>query len=334
MRHTFGPLSLFSQRQTNKGFTLVELLVVIAIIGVLIALLLPAVQQAREAARRISCNNKMKQIGLALHNYHDTFGKFCAGAFYDLPVNVSASNWCSTTGTDAFPARSPWTVCILPFLEQKNLYDQFWHHSTFPTLSNVLAASCPAPNPHATLFYSSNPAFQCPSHPASTADSNSINYFGVQGGGPTAACSNNGDMRVFYTNGAFHISSKNGFRDFTDGSTNVYVVGETKYAQTVEGHPSGAHCSWLSSAKLVADTGSVYTLAGARLQINSVPGDGSTTNTLNTMTQTFGSFHPGGALFLMGDGSVQFQNQTMNLSTYQTLAQIADGLPIGGVNAN
>src|ERR1700704_1333018 len=100
-RFAMTPRSLSHRR----GFTLVELLVVIAIIGVLVALLLPAVQAAREAARRIKCQNNLKQIGIGLHNYHDTIGCF--------PPGATKSNTTS------------WHVHVLPFMEQKNLYDQF-----------------------------------------------------------------------------------------------------------------------------------------------------------------------------------------------------------------
>src|SRR5687768_7712246 len=98
----------------NRGFTLVELLVVIAIIGVLVALLLPAVQAAREAARRSSCSNNLKQIGLGLQNYHDTYLKFPMAGFLTRP---------GTTPTDPGAYHHTWITGILPFMEQKPLYD-------------------------------------------------------------------------------------------------------------------------------------------------------------------------------------------------------------------
>src|SRR6056300_529797 len=97
----------FSQKRTARGFTLIELLVVIAIIAVLVALLLPAVQQAREAARRSACKNNLKQIGLALHNYHDVYGKFPYGA------NNSPQNWGSS-----------WMLSLLPYVEEANAFNQ------------------------------------------------------------------------------------------------------------------------------------------------------------------------------------------------------------------
>ena len=101
-----------ASRSARTGFTLIELLVVIAIIAILIALLLPAVQQAREAARRMSCKNNLKQIGVAMHNFHDTYQELPAGyGFNDI---ANAANWTKAWG---------WGARILPYIEQENLYN-------------------------------------------------------------------------------------------------------------------------------------------------------------------------------------------------------------------
>ena len=102
-----------SQKHAHRGFTLVELLVVIAIIGVLVAMLLPAVQAAREAARRTKCSNNCRQLGVALHNYHDTFNVF--------PLGVLQNDLSKEFG---YP-RLTWSIHLYPFLEQKAIYDRF-----------------------------------------------------------------------------------------------------------------------------------------------------------------------------------------------------------------
>lgn len=308
----------------RRGFTLVELLVVIAIIGVLVALLLPAVQAAREAARRSECGNKMKQLGLALHNHHDVYKRFPAGGRSISTASLTTSDWCSA-GT-AEETREPWSIAILPFLEQNALYDRLDLNARFTSTSNVPGAS----QNHA-VFLLPNPAFQCPSNPNSNSGSNSTSYFGVQGGGPDAlkSCATESGARVFYTNGALSFNSKTGFRDLTDGSSNVYLVGETRYCLTPNGRSDGAHTGWASGAKTDA-WGSPLVLAAARDQINADPRHGGNTDTLNIMTKLFGSFHPGGCLFLMGDGSVHFVSENIDLDLYQQTAIRNDGLPAGG----
>jgi prepilin-type N-terminal cleavage/methylation domain-containing protein len=141
----------------RRGFTLVELLVVIAIIGILIALLLPAVQAAREAARRTQCSNNLKQIGLAVQNYHDIRQEICPAW---LTLDTGATSGCAPNGY------ASWPILLLPFMEQQNVYD-------LVDLSSQMSAAGTAPANHATVRGTSIPTYFCPSRrtpPALTTD--------------------------------------------------------------------------------------------------------------------------------------------------------------------
>lgn len=184
----------------KKGFTLVELLVVIAIIGVLVALLLPAVQAAREAARRSSCTNNLKQIGLGLHNYHDKLLKLPPG--FLIPGNGHAAG----SGGIA------WGFYILPEIEQKNIYDN---------ITSVDDGTRPG-NKDSTHGGAVIDTYICPSDAGpdinnrrgNYAKSNYLTSRGTTGGG---------------TNGCFHQNSDTRFRDITDGTANTFFAGERAY---------------------------------------------------------------------------------------------------------
>ena len=143
--------SLLPPSPMRRGFTLIELLVVIAIIGVLVGLLLPAVQQAREAARRVSCTNNMKQLGLAIHNYVDAYKKIPNAADWRIPGTASTKTPWTT-----------WTVTIMPFLEKSALYDSLDHTLNLDHTNNY-AILGPVGGPHQYLEQT------CPSNPASVA---------------------------------------------------------------------------------------------------------------------------------------------------------------------
>ncbi len=310
-------------KNQTRGFTLVELLVVIAIIGILVALLLPAVQAAREAARRMSCTNNVKQLALAVHNYHDVHKVFPPGSMTSNNVNFSTSNWCSTGAIDQ--TRASWTVLILPFIEGGNQYAKFDFGGPFTSTSNV-----PGNAANHGQFDTNNVNFQCPSDPNSSSSNSNCCYFGVQGGGPTPACSNQSGQRVYYTNGALTHNGKIGFAGLTDGSSNVFLIGESRYLLTRGGRPDGIIASWSSGGKLDA-FGIPLVCAAAKEQINSIAGHGGKIDTLNIQSRLFGSFHPGGCNFAMGDGSVHFVPQTIDLNVYRQVAIRDDGLPAGGL---
>jgi len=316
-------------RRRAPGFTLVELLVVITIIGILIALLLPAVQSAREAARSAWCSNNMKQLGLALHNYHSTHGSFPSG--YLTEVEATTADWCSTNGTRH---GAPWTVLILPFIEETARYDEFDFNQTFMSTGVVPPGSNLSANDAA--WYRPLNKYQCPSDPISTGEMNNINYFGVQGGGPFAAAACSHNSRVMFFNGVLYHNSQCRFANILDGSSNVFLLGETRYAPTPPHHPLWHNCgSWASGARMDHYT-NPYTLAAAVLQINSVPGSGGkpappTPDVYYRMSKLFGSFHPGGCHFVLADGSTRFVSENIDLSVYQTTAVRDDGQPLEGL---
>ncbi|MEW4564446.1 DUF1559 domain-containing protein [Bremerella sp. JC770] len=317
----------------HRGFTLVELLVVIAIIGVLIALLLPAVQQAREAARRMSCQNKMKQLALAMHNYHDTFGSFASGGISDL--STQASNFCSkTVGSGGLGfSQAPWTVLILPFIEEGPRYDAFDLGAGIISIQDI-AAHGNANAANRTEWFRNNDKYQCPSDPYSNEATRTNNYYGVQGG-ETPFCTNSGGNRFWNKDGMIYHNSGTKFRDATDGSSNVFLLGETNYQPTLESNTSDPQYSTWASSDWPRDYGIPSQVASASLPINSqdppVPGGG---HVFDVASRTFGSYHPGGCQFAMADASVHFFAETMDLTTYRTLAKRSDGLPVGGFGSN
>jgi prepilin-type N-terminal cleavage/methylation domain-containing protein/prepilin-type processing-associated H-X9-DG protein len=323
-----------STRSSSFGFTLIELLVVIAIIAVLIALLLPAVQQAREAARRVQCKNNLKQFGLAMHNYHDSYGAFPPGN-----VIVGFDSACPSGGSTA-QNRAPYTVQILPFLDQAPLYNKFDQNLLFgwdresPTAGNM-----------PTQLSSPIPAFRCPSDPYAQGVKSS--YFGCSGGGTTtdAACTASGWPPFFlFNNGLIFANSKINFRDITDGSSNTFLMGETKYmvdpSCVANVQQNGIGTAGGTQAGLWS--GGIYVQIKYRFNNNGAAavdginspyaGDiGSGPNCLQEYVgRTFGSRHVGGCHMLLADGSVQFMSQNMDLATYRTMGSRGDGLPIGG----
>ncbi|HWL09813.1 MAG TPA: DUF1559 domain-containing protein [Planctomicrobium sp.] len=317
-----------SSRSNRRGFTLIELLVVIAIIAILVALLLPAVQQAREAARRSQCKNNLKQIGLALHNYHDTHQVFPPGCV-STSSNVG-TGWCSTATSQA-GQRAPWTVMILPFLEQAVLYQEFRFDQKFTSWSSYAGST----TNHAAFQLKAMAVYKCPSDPLSAAEKVAANYRGVQGGqtSPTTShCNYSGNSnRRFHTNGILFVNSRTAFRDITDGTSNVLLVGESHYNTTTANSSTGAYVGWASATNASTEGPYVGNLAAADGGINSSPVDPSKADPREHQSNHFGSFHTGGAHFLLADGSVHFLSQNMDQGTFRGLGIRDNGLPVGGL---
>jgi len=189
-------------RMKSRGFTLIELLVVIAIIAILVALLLPAVQQAREAARRTQCKNNLKQLGIALHNYHDTFNCF-PPAHIRTQSAIPANN--VLTGWRGFSLHA----MLLPYIEQTALYTSLDFNSYFDA-------------PQSTVGRRQRlPAFLCPSDtPMSTAETGNNSYPGSMG-------TNLGQyVNQAFRNGVFRFDVVTRMRDINDGTSNSVALGE------------------------------------------------------------------------------------------------------------
>jgi prepilin-type N-terminal cleavage/methylation domain-containing protein len=317
-------------RTTGRGFTLIELLVVIAIIAILIALLLPAVQQAREAARRTQCKNNLKQIGLAIHNYHDVSGYVPPGWI----VQTNDVHW----GTVADPILESWSwgSFLLPYVDQAPLYNAMGVGSG-QKLENLLNTELP---------YTMLPVYRCPSavgpndyravagRPGGRfGASNYKGNFGHQFGGmeinPSAVA--DGMLHKVGYPGKADLSVK--FRDATDGLSNTIMIGEHCYqrgGKVVHG------ATWPGVNKGVGGNGQHDAVASGSGPINP-PLTFSDTET----ARTFQSTHVGGAQFLLGDGSVRFVSENIDYksngvsnssavdSTYEALLSRNDGTVVG-----
>ncbi|MBD3673998.1 MAG: DUF1559 domain-containing protein [Planctomycetaceae bacterium] len=355
---------LKSTHRRQRGFTLIELLVVIAIIAVLVALLLPAVQQAREAARRSACKNNLKQIGLALHNYHDNYNGF--------PIGVTAS-WTNPGRGGGWG--TTWWARILPYIDQAPLYNQLsfegTHHGWVHTASPEGAANGDAARGSVI------PVMICPSSPLDKLISagnrgpiTSPHYVGVGGaangdgftnganhpqGNRTGCCGSSTGGRIAF-GGMLVPSSAYGIEKITDGSTNHIMVGEAShFALDVNDSPvsiQGAH-GWLMGTSHHWGFGTgranyntrMFNLTFINYPINYVrnwksqpqrlPNDQSNILNGNGVGSNFGanngiySPHTGGAQVVLGDGSVRFISENIDMQTFRRLCTRDDGQPVG-----
>jgi prepilin-type N-terminal cleavage/methylation domain-containing protein/prepilin-type processing-associated H-X9-DG protein len=329
----------------RRGFTLVELLVVIAIIGILVALLLPAIQAAREASRRASCANNLKQMGLALHNYHDVQKVFPPALLNNGRYAAANVTWAlggvkNTTG---------WAL-LLPFIEQATLANQY--DFNFCSSSSSPNAAPVAGNDliNDGVYNVRIALLECPSHPDhGEVDTTSAGTTGTgsdysrrkairtsyafstgsmtDGSSPWRAYYNDIRLGMFGNDGAATMA------DLKDGTAFTLAVGEVqggKWKTSTTYGPwglTGCHTcchGYVESTNATAPI--AYTaLAAADRSINS-PYRGDTL--FRTHAWTFNSRHPGGAQFVFADGATRFLQDSLDYGTLCRLAYIKDGDPL------
>ena len=288
------------QNRRRSAFTLVELLVVIAIIGVLVALLLPAVQEAREAARRTTCVNHVKQWALALHTYHDSHNKLPVGSYIHREEGESAK-W---TGWG-------WKVFILPYLEQGALEEVIDNVIEIDEcyLDNNLPPNHGSDTPLDVLYCPSEPhAFETTNYYVPDRHFQLTNYMGVSDSFAEAGWEGHRDGARECCDGVLFWDSKIAFKHITDGLSNTFIIGEKGI---MDGEPySYAFCGW----------GTRDHWQSMELGLQPVLGVASPAHDLH-----FWSHHPGGAHFALGDASVRFISYDTELKTMRQLASINRG---------
>lgn len=293
-----------SSKTVSRGFTLIELLVVIAIIAILIALLLPAVQQAREAARRTQCKNNLKQLGLALHNYHDTFNMFPPGAIQDFAGNGQNE--------------ATWVSMILPYIEQAPLYNRANFSSCFGCVAGV-------GNPPYEIVSPAIPGMSCPSDPNAGKSAYGYfrrgNYAANSGIGPVHSVSNPDDSTRTYS-GPFTMNSDRSLANFIDGTSNTAIVSELLNStgndfRGVMHYPEGPLYTHdrVPNTSIPDETRVPFCVTGV-----GVPCIGTSNSHLDrALVYSARSLHTGGAQMALGDGSVRFISENMHLGTWQAL---------------
>ncbi|MCO6457634.1 MAG: DUF1559 domain-containing protein [Pirellulaceae bacterium] len=354
-----------SKPGTRRGFTLVELLVVIAIIGILVALLLPAVQAAREAARRMQCSNNLKQIGLAVHNYHDTYHVFPPALLNSGRISAGATSHFrgGVKNTTGF-------AMLLPFIEGNTVHDKY-DFNLCSSVSNPLAGGMvagtddQASDLNADGYWNTNLGgpgkagegirlkwLECPSDPVagelrSNQPGNSGDYYSMRDARRASYLFCTGVFTDYDTpwhtkasdirQGAFGNNGAAKFADLRDGSSNTTMVGEAAGGDGLDQKTYALFGPWglngthtCCHGRVVSSSTRVLTsLADVRYRIwFHINGIYNGDVYRRSYAWNFNSFHPGGAQFVMCDGAVKFLPELMDYFVLLRLNYIADGEPV------
>ncbi len=323
-------------RWPRGGFTLVELLVVIAIIGILIALLLPAVQAARESARRTQCRNNLKQLGVALQKYHDTHKRLPPGGVHNLAAPASSG---ATPGSSSWGPS--WAIFILPMIEQHALHDQY--DFTLPRTRDGI---------NATVVATTVGTYICPSDAigalpwVNTVPHARGNYACSTGPGSTWSVT---EFPSLSLRGAFSPTFHWGatFTEVLDGLSNTIFLGEIIAGREpgdvrgAWGSPLGAYFSGTTGSTTVppsiplAPNGNALDDTRrdrpARCQAPNNDRDLRCITDTDRSTHSLRSRHGGGVQVVLGDGSVLFINNSISIPILRRRLGIADGQPVGAL---